>query len=83
MRIELANKQIFNDFTNKTILNDNEIDILIRYIKKESIIKMSEETNQSTASISRIIAKIKIKYEDYKKTELAKMMLLLGEKWDK
>lgn len=80
MRVELANKQLFDDFVNKTILNENEIDILIRYIKRESIVKMSEETRQSTASISRIVAKLKNKYQDYKKMELAKMMLMLGDK---
>lgn len=76
MRKELSVKQIFDDFVNKTILNDDEIEILIRYIKKESIVKIANDTKQSTATISRIIAELKTKYNNYKKLELAKLLLL-------
>jgi len=76
MRKELSVKQIFDDFVNKTILNDDEIEILIRYIKKESIVKIANDTKQSTATISRIIAGLKTKYNNYKKLELAKLLLL-------
>ena len=73
---ELSVKQIFDDFTSKTILNDNEIDLLIRYIKGDSIIKIATDTMQSTASVSRNIALLKEKYNKYKKLELAKLLLL-------
>ena len=76
MRKDLAIKQIREDFINKVMLSENEIDVLERYIKKHSIVKISEETRQSTATISRIIAEIKLKYEDYKKLELARLSLL-------
>ena len=80
MKKELANKQIYDDFISKTILTDNEIDILIRYIKKDSIVKIADETKQSTPTVSRAIASIKEKYENYKQLELAKLILLQGEK---
>lgn len=76
MRKELSVKQIFDDFVSKTILNDDEIEILIKYIKKESIVKIANDTKQSTATISRIIAELKIKYDNYKKLEIAKLLLL-------
>ena len=79
MKQELSVKQIFDDFTSKMILSDDEIDILIRYIKNESIVKMADETTQSTSTISRIIAELKNKYSKYKKLELAKLDVL--NKW--
>ena len=72
--------QIFSDFISKTILNDNEIDILKRYIKGETIIKIADETSQGTATVSRIIAELKQKYQKYKDLELAKLILLQGKK---
>ena len=78
MKKELANKQIYEDFINKTILTDNEQDVLLRYIKNDSIIKIAEDTKQSTASVSRIISNVKQKYENYKKLELVKLLLLQG-----
>lgn len=79
MKKELAIKQIFNDFTTKTILTDNEKDILIRYIKNDSIIKISNDTSQSPSSVSRVIAMLKEKYTNYKKLEIAKLILLQGK----
>lgn len=76
MKREIANKQIYDDFISKTVLNDNEKDVLDRYIKNNSIVKIAEDTKQSTATVSRIIASIKEKYSDYKKLELAKLMIL-------
>ena len=80
MRKVLAIKEIREDFINKVMLSQNEIDILERYIKNDSIVKMSEDTKQGTATISRIIANIKEKYEDYKKLEMAKLILLTKKK---
>ena len=75
MKGELSSIPIFNDFLSKTILNDNEIDVLKRYIKGETIIKIANETAQSTATISRVIADLKVKYCKYKQLELAKLIL--------
>lgn len=79
MKKDLAIKQIFDDFTNKIMLSDNEKDVLQRYIKNDSIVKIANDTMQSTATISRIIANIKIKYDNYKKLEIAKLKLLTNE----
>jgi hypothetical protein len=80
MKKELAIKQIYNDFTSKTFLTDNEKDILIRYIKNDSIVKIADNTMQSTSTISRIIADIKEKYIAYKKLEIAKLNILKQNK---
>ena len=76
MKKELAVKQIYDDFTSKIILTDNEKNILDLYIKNESIVKIANTTNQSTSSVSRTIADLKEKYSNYKKLELAKLLLL-------
>lgn len=76
MKKELSVKQIFDDFTNKTILNDIEESVLIKYIKNESLIQISNDMSLSTATISRIIADLKEKYNNYKKLELVKLQLL-------
>jgi len=76
MKKELAVKQIYDDFTSKIILTDNEKSILDLYIKNESIVKIANTTNQSTSSVSRTIADLKEKYNNYKKLELAKLLLL-------
>lgn len=80
MKKELANKQIYDDFISKTILTDNEKDVLVRYIKNDSIVKMASDTKQGTTTISRTIASVKEKYINYKKLELAKLMLLFDKK---
>lgn len=80
MKKELAIKVIFNDFIEKAILNDNEKDVLIRYIKNDSITKIAIDTMQSERTISRIIADLKLKYEKYKEVEMAKFKILLGDK---
>lgn len=76
MRKELSSMQIFNDFTSKTILNDNEIDVLKRYVRGETIIKIASDTAQGTATVSRTIAELKSKYKRYKEYEIAKLILL-------
>jgi hypothetical protein len=80
MKKDLAIKQIFDDFTDKIMLSDNEKDVLQRYIKNDSIVKIANDTMQGTATISRIIASIKEKYDNYKKLEIAKLMLLTNKK---
>ena len=81
MKKELAIKQIYDDFTSKIILTDNEKDILVRYIKNDSIVKIANDIKQGTTTVSRIIASLKSKYNDYKKLEIAKLILLQGDKW--
>lgn len=75
MKKELAVKQILDDFISKTILTEREQEVLIKYVQGDSIVKISEETNQSTATVSKLIAQLKVKYKNYKKLELAKLQL--------
>lgn len=79
MKKELSIKQIYDDFTNKIFLTDNEKDILIRYIKNDSIIKIANDTAQSTSTVSRTIADLKEKYDNYKKLEIAKLIIFTEE----
>lgn len=80
MKKDLSIKQIYEDFTSKTILNDNEKDILIRYIKDDTIVKIANDTAQSTSTVSRTIADLKEKYQNYKDLELAKLILFQSDK---
>ena len=80
MKKELSVVEIYNDFIDKMILSDIEIEILKKYVKNETITKISVDLNMGTASVSRVIAEIKRKYEIYKQVELARLMILLGEK---
>lgn len=75
MKKELSVKQIFDDFVSKTILTDRETEVLIRYVKGESVVKIAEQTSQSTTTISNIISQLKKKYQNYRKLEVAKLLL--------
>lgn len=75
MKKELSSKLIFNDFVSKTYLNELEQEVLIKYIKNKSIIQISDETNQSTATVSRVIAQLKQKYNNYKELEISKLKI--------
>jgi len=76
MKKELSISQIYNDFTSKVTLTHREKEVLDKYIKDESITKMSLDLSLGTATVSRIISDIKEKYDKYKKLEIAKLMLL-------
>ena len=80
MKKDLAVKQIYDDFISKIILNDNEKDILLRYIKDDTIVKIANDTSQSTSSVSRVVADLKEKYQNYKDLELAKLILFQKDK---
>lgn len=76
MKKQLCIKQIYDDFLNKVYLTDIEEQILELYVKNMSIVKIADITNQSTSNVSRTIATLKEKYENYKKLEIAKLQLL-------
>ena len=80
MKKELSIKQIYDDFVDKIVLTDTEKEILERYIKNETITAISVNMAMGTASVSRTIAQLKVKYKLYKDLEMAKLMILLGEK---
>lgn len=75
MKKELANKLIRDDFISKTILSEREMEVLLLYIKGESIVKISDETKQGTATVSVIISQLKQKYKIYKELEITKLQL--------
>ena len=76
---ELSNKIIFEDFKNKIILTEDEEKVLLMLVKKYSIIKISQEINVSDRTVERIIKTLKIKYNNYKKIELAKYNIFLTD----
>ena len=80
MKKDLSNRQIYDDFVNKTILNDLEKEVLMMYVKDESIIQIADNISQSTSTVSRIIAQLKDKYDNYKRLEIIKLMILQGNK---
>ena len=80
MKKELSIKQIYDDFISKVILTDNEQDILVRYIRNDSIVKIASDTKQGTTTISRVIYDLKDKYKRYKELELAKLKVFRNEK---
>ena len=75
MKKELSSKPIFDDFKAKVILTDLEIDVLVYYVKGHSIVKIADEVRQSTSTVSRTIVNLKEKYNNYKRLELARLML--------
>lgn len=77
MKEDLAIKQLYDDFIIKVTLTDNEKDILDRYVKGDTYVKMSIDTKQSYSNIARTINDLKYKYEIYKKLELIKLNLLM------
>lgn len=79
MKKELSIKQIYDDFTSKVILTDNEQDILVRYIRNDGIVKIANDTKQGTTTVSRVIYDIKDKYKRYKELELAKLKVFKHE----
>ena len=76
MKEDLAIKQLYDDFIIKVTLTENEKDILDRYIRGDTYVNMSMETQQSYSNVSRTITDIKKKYEIYKQLELLKLNLL-------
>lgn len=80
MKKELAINLIYNDFINKVKLTDKELEVLNLYIKDNTIIKIADETKQGTATVSRIISDLKDKYNNYKKLEISKLLILQNNK---
>ena len=75
MKKELSVKLIYDDFINKIILTDIEKEVLDLYIKGVSNIAMANKLSMGTATVSRIIADLKDKYDNYKKLEIEKLKL--------
>lgn len=80
MKDDLSIKQLYDDFIIKVTLTENEKDILDRYIRGDTYVNMSMETQQSYSNVSRTITALKNKYETYKQLELTKLILLQRKK---
>ena len=76
MRKSLSLDVIYNDFINKVKLSECEKDVLDRYLKNESLVKISMDVALSYSSVSRIVSNLKNKYELYKEMELVKINML-------
>ncbi len=76
MKKTLSLEVIYNDLINKVKLSEYEKEILDRYLRNESLIKISMEISLSYSSVSRIISNLKTKYENYRKMEIVKLDLL-------
>lgn len=73
MKKELCIKQIYDDFISKVYLTDTEKEVLEAYRNGDSIVKIADDMSQGTATVSRLIAQIKDKYDSYRKLEIAKL----------
>lgn len=76
MKKALSLDIIYNDFINKVKLSNTEKEILDKYLRNESIVKISIDVSLSYSSVSRVISNLKSKYESYKKMEIVKIGLL-------
>lgn len=69
-------KIIYDDFLDKVKLNQQQIEILNMLIKKETVVKISIETNMSERSVGYEIRKLKDLFIKYKQMEIAKANML-------
>ena len=76
MQKALSCKIIREDFIEKMILTDNEIEVLEMLLKGYTITKISYLTHQSERNVGKIKRKLRDKYENYRKLELSKMSIL-------
>lgn len=74
----LSNKVIYNDFKEKVLLTDDEIKVLDMLLKRYTLVKIGMELDMSDRNVSRVIKRIREKYEDYKKIEIAKCKIFMS-----
>jgi len=75
---KLKVKALYDDFTNKVTLSDEQKRILDMMINHDTIIKMSFEIGVSQRTINYEIKKIKKLYENYLQIEISKMISLIN-----
>ena len=74
----LSNKVIYNDFKEKVLLTDEEIQVLDMLLKRYTLVKIGMELDMSDRNVSRVVKRIREKYEDYKKIEIAKCKIFMS-----
>ena len=74
---KLKIKAIYDDFLQNVSLTDEQIKILDRLIKKDTIIKISMEIGMSERTVKYEIKKIKDLFNKYYELQLYKAMILI------
>lgn len=74
----LSNKVIYNDFKEKVLLTEEEIQVLDMLLKRYTLVKIGNELNMCDRNVSRVVKRIRDKYEDYKKIEIAKCKIFMS-----
>lgn len=77
MQEKLKIKAIYDDFLKNVALTEEQVKILNMWLKKESMVKISQEMSMSERSVGYEIRKIKDLFEDYYKVIMTKALLLL------
>lgn len=75
---DLSIKQIYDDVILKVTLDEDELKVLDMYIKNYSYVQMSIALNMSERNISRIVNRLKEKYDIYKNLEVSRLNMLLS-----
>lgn len=75
---KLKIKAIYDDFLRNVSLTDEQIEILNRLIRKDTIVKISMEIGVSERTVNYEIKKLKKLYQDYYNLQLSKIVLLIG-----
>ena len=75
---DLSIKQIYDDFILKVTLDEDELKVLDMYIKNYSYVQMSIALNMSEINISRIVNRLKEKYDIYKNLKVSRLNMLLS-----
>lgn len=75
---KLRIKALYDDFTNKVHLTDEQKRILNMMLNKDTIIKISLEIGVSERTVKYEIKKIKDLYNNYLQMEISKMISLIN-----
>lgn len=75
---KLRIKAIYDDFLKKTTLTEEQIKIIDKLIKKETLVKISLDLGISKRTLSYEIKKIKKLYEEYARLEIIKLLVLIN-----
>mgnify|MGYP003290631848 CR=1 FL=1 len=72
---KLKIREIYNDFTYKFMLNDDEKNVLDLLLKRKKIVAISLELGMSEPNVSIIIKKLKNYYQKYEELERLKIKI--------
>lgn len=75
---KLKVKAIYDDFLQKVSLTEEQIKIIDKLIKKETLVKISLDLGISKRTLNYEIKKIKKLYEEYARLEIIKLLVLIN-----